>query len=367
MKSVLHYKTNYLNPSETFIHRLVSNHHTFVPAALCYRRKAFSDGLPVYEVPETGFQCLTNTLAFHLNLPLPFYNRILQKHKPDIIHSHFGYDGMKMAKPALKHSIPHVVSFYGSDVSRLPQEFGWKRRYRRLASMADHFIAASGLMKNRLIRLGFPEQKISIVRFGLDTDQIAFKKNYSLSPNLMMVGRMVEKKGFEYAIRAVAKLNASGKNLTLDLYGDGPQKTGLQELAKDLNTGDSIRFNGYQPVDDVIAQYSQHSLLLAPSVTATDGDMEGLPNTILEAMASGTPVISTKHAAIPEAVVHNQTGFLAEERDTDALAKILNRIFDNRFDLEKIRLNARATIEREYSVNTMVARMEEIYEALIRK
>lgn len=365
MKQVLHYKTNFLNPSETFIHRLINNHHTFDPSALCYQKKAFTDSIPVYEVPKNGAQRLANTIAFHLNLSLPFYNHILQMHRPDIIHSHFGYDGMKMAKPALKYSIPHVISFYGSDVSRLPKEFGWKRRYRKLADMADQFIAASDHMKTRLIQLGFPEHKISVVRFGLDTDQIAFRNNYTLTPNLMMVGRMVEKKGFEYAIRAVAKVIEAGNNLKLDLYGDGPLKPGLQKLAKDLKTGDAIRFNGYLPIDEVITQYSQHSILLAPSVTASDGDMEGLPNTILEAMAAGTPVVATKHAAIPEAVVHTQTGFLVEERDTSALADTLTRIFDNHFNLNKIRLYARAKIEQEYSVKNMVSRMEKIYETAI--
>lgn len=367
MKQVLHYKTNFLNPSETFIQRLISNHRLFKPSALCYRKKAFAEDLPVYEVPEKDAGKLVNTLAFHLNLPLPFYVQILESLNPDILHSHFGYDGMKMAKPALRLSIPHVVSFYGSDVSRLPQEFGWKRRYRKLAVMADHFIAASDLMKAGLIQLGFPKQKISVVRFGLDTDQIDFSNNYSLTTNLMMVGRMVEKKGFEYAIRAVAKLIAEGKSLTLDLYGDGPLKPELQKLAHDLNTGDSIRFHGYLPINEVMSQYTEHSLLLAPSVTASDGDMEGLPNTILEAMAAGTPVIATKHAAIPEAVIHNHTGFLVDERDVEALADMLNRIFNNRFNLNEIRLYARSKIEKEYSVNTMVNRIEGIYEDVIRE
>src|SRR5699024_5899197 len=137
-------------------------------------------------------------LCFHLNLMLPFYRHTIASVKPDIIHAHFGYDGFRMVKPSKQSEIPLVVSFYGSDVTRLPSEFGWKQRYRKLAAHASQFIAISDLMKQKLIELGFPEQKIRIVRFGLDLSKFPYNTSHHLELPLMMAGRMVEKKGFVY-------------------------------------------------------------------------------------------------------------------------------------------------------------------------
>ena len=210
-KKVLHYKTNYLNRSETFINRLVRNHVRYIPAAMCYRKRDFTNGLNLHTVPARGIAALKNTIAFHLNRPLPFYRETVEQVNPQVIHSHFGYDAHKLMRIADEASIPHVVSFYGSDVSRLPDEPGWTRRYRELARRGSSFIAASGFMKAQLTNLGFPEEKISVVRFGLDPETIRFRDEFRLKPDFMMVGRLVEKKGFEFGIRAVVG------SITLDL------------------------------------------------------------------------------------------------------------------------------------------------------
>lgn len=365
MQSVLHYKTNFLNPSETFIHRLVSNHRSYKPSALCYNKRSFTSGLDVYDVPVKGIGRLINFTAFHLNLPLPYYDHILRKQSPSVIHSHFGYDAMKLATLARRYHIPHVVSFYGSDVSRLPKEFGWKRRYRKLARLGDRFIAASHFMRNQLITLGFPAEKIDIVRFGLDIEHLTYRQNYRLSNEFIMVGRMVEKKGFEFAIRAVSYLVQSGTSVTLNLFGDGPLMPKMKSLVEELKLNSFVHFHGYVPVNEIITRLAEHALLLAPSVEAADGDMEGLPNTILEAMAAGIPVIASYHAAIPEAIQHKKTGFLTKERDSAALAEQLKDILEGKYDLEQIRSEARKRIENEYSVTTMVQETEQIYSKLI--
>lgn len=134
-------------------------------------------------------------------ISLPFYDKTIQNLQPDLIHAHFGYDAYKLISLAQKHEIPLVVSFYGSDVSRLPSEFGWKRRYRILASNGSHFIAATDYMKSQLTDLGFPETKISVVRFGLNLKKFEYREN-SLNPKkMMMVGRMVEKKDINTLLR----------------------------------------------------------------------------------------------------------------------------------------------------------------------
>jgi glycosyltransferase involved in cell wall biosynthesis len=365
MKTVLHYKTNFLNSSETFIHRLISNHKKYTPSALCYKKLQFADGLPVFEVPQSGIKKWVNTTAFHLNFSLPFYERTIKELKPDVVHAHFGYDGYKLLHLCEKLDVPLVISFYGSDVSRLPHELFWKNRYRRMANSSARFIAASEYMENQLINLGFPASKIGIVRFGMDLSKLTFKETNPASNRWMMAGRLVEKKGFEYALRAAKILADEGEEFNITIFGDGPLMPKLKALKNELKLGKQLRFEGFQPIQSILAAHKTHGLFIAPSVTASDGDMEGLPNTILEAMALGTPVISTKHAAIPEVIEHAQTGFLTKERDVNQLAKTLRDILHGRYALDSIRQNGRNTVEKLHNVQKMVSDVEHIYSQVI--
>lgn len=366
MKKVLHYKTNFLNPSETFIHRFVSNHQTFTPVALCYTKKSFSDHLELFEVPKTGVSALLNQLTFHLNITLPFYKKTIREVRPDIIHAHFGYDGYKLLSASRQHAIPMVISFYGSDVSRLPDEFGWRRRYRKMAASHARFVAASIFMKRQLIDLGFPEDRIEVIRFGFDTSQIPFNTEYQMNKPIILVGRLVEKKGFRFALEAIQLLKRRGVTVQANIFGDGPLFQELNDLSAQLGIANQIHFKGFHPIEDILHEFRHHSLLLAPSVRAGDGDMEGLPNTILEAMASGTPVVTTRHAAIPEAVMDGKTGFLADERRPDQLADIMERFYAEHYDTHGIRVNARALIEREYDIQKNVMQTEALYNSLIK-
>lgn len=362
MKKVLHYKTNFLNKSETFIHRLVQNHQLYQPVALCYRRRFFTENLPTFEVPKHGLNAFVNFAAFHCNVSLPYFQEVIRREKPQLIHAHFGYDAMKLIQPARAQNIPLLVSFYGSDVSRLPSELGWKRRYKKLAADADHFIAVTDFMKSQLVNIGFPEEKISIVRFGLDFDEFEYQENDLAPKKIMMVGRMVEKKGFEYAIQAVSNLCKLGKEPELNIYGYGPLMNSLKKRTTTLDLDDCIHFHGYQPIEAIMDAHDKHTIMVVPSTTANDGDMEGLPNTILEAMAKGTPVVASRHAAIPEAIRDKETGFLFDEKDVNGLTKILQKIMDNEFDLNTIRRNARVAVEENYGITRMVQEVEDIYD-----
>lgn len=364
MKTVLHYKTNFLNASETFIHRLISSHRRYTPSALCLNKLQFGDEIQIHKVPASGLDKWINQTAFHMNIPLPFYKRVIRQVNPNVVHAHFGYDGYKLLQICEKADIPLLISFYGSDVSRLPDELFWRSRYKNMAKSRATFVAASDFMKNQLIELGFPPSKIHIVRFGLNLSRLSVKETHPPIQKWMMVGRLVEKKGFDTALKAAKLLADNGRDFTITIFGDGPLKSNLMDLRNRLGLENKVTFSGYQPIGKIAKAHKSHGLLIAPSITAEDGDMEGLPNTILEAMALGTPVVSTPHAAIPEVIKHSKTGFLSKERDSVDLAQILTDILDGRFNLNTIRSNARQTIEQYHDVKTMVSNIEDIYDKI---
>jgi len=363
---VLHYRSRFLNPSETFIARLLHNHQKFEPVAACMQKKEYTSGLKVQEAPQKGISAVANTVCYKLNLSPPFIYDLVKKEMPDVIHAHFGLDGYRMIRLARSKKLPLIISFYGSDVTRLPNEFGWKKRYRKLAKLGDAFIVVSKKMRKQLIELGFPRNKIKISYFGVDEEQFVFRQNYQFADTVMMVGRMVEKKGYETALNAIGILKEQGVTLKMNLYGDGPLKSSLQQLSLDLNIQDHISFHGAVDNETVRKAHHVNGLLLAPSVVAADGDQEGLPNTILEAMASGIPIVATNHTAIPEAIINEKTGLLVPERNPDELALALTKLRDNQELANKLRANARKFIlEKPFTVKNMVAQTEAIYSECI--
>jgi glycosyltransferase involved in cell wall biosynthesis len=367
MPKVLHYKSNFLNYSETFIKRLIDHHQQFEPTGMCIHKQELTANFPVYEAPNNGMKGGLNTLCFHLNLMLPFYKETISTVKPDLIHAHFGYDGYRMIKPSKKLNVPLVVSFYGSDVSRLPSEFDWNRRYRKLAKFADQFIVISDRMKKQLIKLGFPKQKINVVRFGLDLDEFSFNPAHDSELPLMMAGRMVEKKGFRFALEAIKILSEQNLNVHLDLYGNGILRDKLERQASRGNISHLIHFKGRRPIDEIRKSFQTHSALLVPSVTASDGDREGIPNTLLEGMASGIPVIATDHSAIPEVIIHGENGLMTPEGDAETIAERIKIIKGEKINITHLRENARRKIEQEYELNRMVEEVEKIYLKVIGK
>lgn len=363
---VLHYKSNFLNRSETFIDRLLRNHNRYEPVGMCIDKRHYADHLPVYQKPQSGFSGLLNTVCFHLNLTLPYYRSVVEKEHPRIIHAHFGFDGYRMYELARKSNIPLVVSFYGSDVSRLPTEFDWKRRYKNLALYADGFIAASKLMKSQLVDLGFPAKNIEVIRFGINLSEFTYKQQLTSGAGVMMVGRMVEKKGFQYALKAIKILAEKGQAIHLDIYGDGPLREKLNTMVSELGIASQVHFHGYVSNEKVRQELQNHSILLAPSVTASDDDKEGLPNTILEAMASGIPVVASRHAAIPEAITDGKTGLLVPEKEPEAIAAALSKLLKQQVNVDQLRLNARKFIEQHHSIDQLVNKTEKFYTEIIK-
>jgi len=364
---VLHFKTKYLNPSETFIDRLVRNHKNFEPViAACYA-KEFTDHLNLYEMPHKGIIGLVNTLQLKFNMSPSFLFDTAKTEQPDIIHGHFGLDSYRLIALKKKTGIPLIVNFYGHDVIRLPREFGWKKRYQRLQKHMDWAIAGSEDMKRNLIKLGFDPDKISVIKLAVDVGNIEFVQRKKAGPKLLMVGRCVEKKGFIYALEAIKQLKSKIPDISMDLYGDGKLLPDLKDYADKNNISDCITFHGFTDNTNVFKALYDHDILLVPSVQAKDGDREGIPQTTVEGMATGIPVIASEHAGLPELIKHEDTGMLTPTRNSDAIMNAVLKLYKNPALVSKVSESGRAEVEKEHDISKQVKKTEALYEQLIHK
>jgi colanic acid/amylovoran biosynthesis glycosyltransferase len=254
------------------------------------------------------------------------------------------------------------VSFYGSDASRLPTEPGWARRYRHLAQGAAAFTAVSSAMREALVAMGFPAARTHVVYMGLDVEAFAFRPRTEAGLRLVAVGRLVEKKGFLDAISALYHLRRQGHDATLRIVGDGPVRDALERHAGRLGIRGLVRFAGERPHSEVREALHDADVMLAPSVTAPDGDREGMPNTVLEALAAGVPVVATRHAGIPEVIEDGKTGLLVDEHAPEQVAAAVLRYGDAPDLVARVSREGRARVARDFTVAAYVARTEAVYE-----
>ncbi|MBW2742314.1 MAG: glycosyltransferase [Deltaproteobacteria bacterium] len=182
--------------------------------------------------------------------------------------------------------------------------------------------------------------------------------------NLITVG-FTEKKGLEYGIRAVAKLVSSGHNLHYNIVGDGQLKGKIQSLINDHNMENVVTLCGFRDQTELIDLVADADFMIAPSITTATGDQEGIPNVLKEAMATGLPVISTRHAGIPELVHEGISGFLVPERDIDALAEKMNFLIRHPEKAVEMGKAGIAFVRQEYDIDKLNDRLVMRYESLL--
>lgn len=243
----------------------------------------------------------------------------------DAIHCEFGPMGRIMLEviEAGIVSGPMSVAFYGYDITRETQKHG-DRVYDRLFERASLLLPNSRYLETRLLDAGAPPEKVRVHRLGIRLEDFPFvdRSGRAGPPVLLAVGRLVEKKGFEHLVRAMRI--AGGRNVfRARIVGDGPLRGSLEDLVEDCGLSDRVEFLGWRTGPEVSGLMADADLFVAPSVTARDGDMEGMPLVITEAMATGLPTIGSRHSGIPEVVIDGDNGLIVEERDEQGLADAL--------------------------------------------
>ncbi|MFL6652190.1 MAG: glycosyltransferase [Sulfurifustaceae bacterium] len=273
----------------------------------------------------------------------------------DVIHAQFGpYGALAVQLVAVgAWRGPIITSFRGYDLGKhLRAHPG---AYAELFRRGTLFLPVSATLAERLIAAGCEQRRIRVHHSGIACRRLRLRENRPRDGRvrIVTVARLVEKKGVADAIRAIARLHTGGKTLSYTVVGDGPLREALEQLVREVNLGSVVRFAGAKPHDETLKMINAAHILVAPSVTAADGDEEGIPNAVKEAMALGLPVVATRHGGIPELVAHGVSGWLVPERDPAALAERLAYVIDHPETWAGLGRAARARIEAEYDIDRL--------------
>lgn len=306
-------------------------------------------------------------VAFHLRGRGGLIEAKLRAVRPALIHAHFGTDGLLVLPLARALGVPLITSLRGYDVTRSdgallrsgrPIWMRYALGKKRLQRDGALFLAVSDALRKQAISRGYPEARTITHYNGVDLDR-SRRGDAPAEPGLILhVGRLVEKKGTKVLIEALARI----ANAKLVIIGDGPLRKTLERQAREL--GNRVRFLGELPSDEVVQWMRRASVLAVPSLTASDGDAEGLPNVVVEAAASGLPVVGTTHSGIPEAIDDGVTGFLVPEGDAGTLAARLIQLLGSESLRREMGAAARRLAERKFSRQMLTERLESIYDTV---
>jgi len=306
-----------------------------------------------------------SALNFRLIYPA---SALADKPPYDIVQCQFGTQGFcGIAFARLIYPRPKLVTtFRGYDISTYVQKRG-KQVYAQLFQEGDFFLANCDFFRQKATNLGCSPNKIVVHRSGLDMSKFPFISRHfdaERAVSIATTGRLVEKKGIEYAIRAVAKIIDAYPSLQYNIIGDGVLKPSLQKLIDELGLSQSVHLLGWKNEQEMAEILSKTDIFVAPSVTAQDGNQDAPVNVLKEAMAMGLPTISTQHGGIPELIEDGANGFLVPERDVDALANRLNYLIQHPERWGEIGYAGRATVESRYNLHALNDQLVEIYQAL---
>lgn len=298
------------------------------------------------------------------------YLQLLGDRRLDLIHAHFGVDGIYALPLARKLDVPLVTTFHGYDAttrlgallrSGSPAAVNYALFRHQLAQQGDLFLCGSEFIRRKVLALGFPEDRTLVHYTGIDTDRIMARSVEAEPPTLLHVARLVEVKGTEYLLRAFAQVVHAMPAVQLQIIGDGPLRPSLEQLAQSLGIAANLQFLGARPHVEVMAALSGAAMLILPSVSTRSGETEGLGMVLLEAAAMGVPAIGTKNGGIPEVVMDGRTGFLVAERAVDELAQRILALLESPEDRRSMGQQARVSVRERFSIAEQTQKLEGHY------
>jgi colanic acid/amylovoran biosynthesis glycosyltransferase len=368
------FSTNFLEYSQTFVYDELRHHDRWDASVICHSRKN-EDRFPFDDVlvlDRPGVLGKLDGLLYKVTGNSPTAVQWIRERRFDLLHAHFGPASTYALGPAALLDLPLVVTYHGYDVPFLMTNERMKPRYWRYWAMSrwmlrrvDRFLPASDELARMLIELGAPPDRVHVWRLGVTIPKQWTPRPLHDAPRILMIGRFVEKKGFDIGIRAFAKIAARSPGAVLQIIGDGPGRANLDAIVREHGLGDRVQFLGVMPHAEVFATLDRADVLMAPSHVDKAGNRESGLLVIKEAAARGLPAVGTLHGGIPEIIDDGVTGFLVPERDVDTTADRLGRLVADAELRRMMGIAAREKMEREYDIAVRVRALEDHYDAAI--
>ena len=284
-----------------------------------------------------------------------------------VLHIYFGNNGLFWLPLLRRCPVPAVVSFHGADVRVNLDSPAARRLFPDLFGACTLVLARSNSLASSLLDLGCPPAKLRIQRAGIPLGTFRYMSRQKPTDGawrILQACRLVAKKGIEMTIRAFAAFSKRHPNASLTIAGDGPLRGALEDLAARLGLERSICFAGFVTQSALLDLYQESHLFLHPSEKTPDGDREGIPNSLLEAMATGLPCITTRHGGIPEAVTHLESGIMVRESDLLGLGNWLERLARDDGLRNSLGLRAARVIAEKFDLTKQIEKLEKIYLSL---
>lgn len=355
------FNTNFLPYSQTFVYEEIRQHVRYDVEVFC-RTRLLAERFPFEPVHVGGplYAIACRSRAFDARF---------RARRFALVHAHFGL-GAVYARPfALRHGLPLVVTFHGYDVPLLSSPRRWLPQHLRYAIQGPRVLAqmtlglcASMELRDLLIAMGAPEERLRVHRLGIDLTRFQPGRRAEGMLRVIMIGRFVEKKGFDDGLRAFAEVAREVPTLALTLVGDGPEAGTLRRLTETLGLTHRVEFTGPLAPDVVAERLRTSHVLLAPSVVDRHGNRESGLIVVKEASACATVPIGTRHGGIPEIIDDGITGFLVQEHDVASLADCLRRVATDPMLRERLGAAAREKMRLEYDNTARVRALEVLYD-----
>ena len=359
---------NWLPYSETFIYDQVKHARRYEPYVIARGLNPARENFPYDHVTSLG--SLERAL-YYAAFPCGKFVDVIRKSGAKFVHAHFGTNGALVSATARKADVPLIVTLHGVDVGillnpHIPMDYlFYKRTYRRMFDTAQLLLPASQELADCLVQLGAPESKIQVHRLGVDVSAFTPFARPERAAQFLMIGRMVEKKGFEYGIRAFAKIAGKHKESTLTLIGKGPLMEPLQTLAAELGVTDKVIFKGSVPSAQMPAMLADYDALVAPCIVAKNNDRDSGLIVLKEAGASAMASIGTFCGGLPEIIDDGRTGYLVGQRDIDKLAESMDALAGDYSLRTQMGIAARAKMEAEYDTVKQNEKLEGIFDRFV--
>jgi len=369
----------FLAPEMRHVYRQIAGLKNFEPLILTHKRQNADD----FPFPDDRVVELARPMTRELRrfwyrrvkqAPWQLYpgeveaiERTLSDRGASVLHIWFGHIGMHLL-PLLRSKsrpCPAVVSFHGADASVDLDKPGYRATIEAVFEHADAILVRSQSLADELRILGCPKEKIRLQRTGLPLDEWPLAESRVMPDDgawcLVQTCRLIEKKGLDVTLRALARARDTFPNLRLTIAGEGDLRESLYSLSCELGIDDAVSFVGFIDQAAMLKLYSNAHLFVHPSRVGRDGNREGVPNAMLEAMATGLPVVATRHGGIPDAVDDGVSGRLVEEKDVEGMVAAITELISDPSRCQAMGMAAREAVVERFEQSRQVAALETIY------